>query len=425
MSASSSCSLVLLVVLLGLSGAARADDAATLPRGVGRVRVKPLYSYFTERWDQDGNAERVTHDLDGRELNSEVFPDLAILERLYGYRARSLSLGTSRVRSHVQLVAVGMAAEYGVTDWLTVGVIVPVIHARHTLDVLELDPVRECNETRCGLGRNPGDTSITTEDSEYLPLDHDKDPSTKMLAPLVREDVQGILADDLGYQRLGDWSGTGVGDIEVGFKARLFKWRLWTTAVQAGVRLPTGRVDDPDNLLDLGFGDGQTDVGIYWQNDLVPLARLRFNVTLRYTVQLPDHETKRVPPSASVPLAKPEATENVWRDLGDVFELDLLAAYRVLPVLTPFARYLFVLKGEDQVKGNMGLSYQALMDETALRNHRLEVGLTFSTIPWVAAKRFWLPLDATLSYERSVAGINNAPISNVVSLEIAGYFKVL
>jgi hypothetical protein len=411
-------------LLLALAGEARADDALTLPRGVGRVRVKPIYSFFNHRWDQNGRSELVTGDLDNRDLNSDVFQDLSILERIYGSQASSLSLGTSRVQSRVDLFVLAMAAEYGITDWLTVGLIVPVVHARHSLRTLALDPVRSCSGERCGLGKNLGDTNISVEDSKYLPLDHDKDSSTKLLQPLTRDDVQDILANDLGYQRLGDWSGSGVGDIELGVKMRLLRLRFWTTAIQTGVRLPTGATDDPNNLLDIGFGDGQTDIGLYWQNDFEPLRNLRLNLTLRYTAQLPDYERKRVPTSANVPLAKPEASEDVWRDLGDIFEVDILAAYRVLPVLTPFVRYAVMLKMEDQVRGNLGLSYRALMDETAQQNHQLEVGVTFSTIPWVEKGRFRLPLDASLTYSRSLAGINNAAIANVLALELAGYFKV-
>ena len=68
---------------------------------------------------------------------------------------------------------------------------------------------------------------------------------------------------------------------------------------------------------------------------------------------------------------------------------------------------------------------ERLADGVVVANHRLEAGLTFSTIPWVAKRRFSVPLDATLSYERSVAGRNNEPVSNVIALEVAGYFKVL
>jgi len=36
-----------------------------------------------------------------------------------------------------------------------------------------------------------------------------------------------------------------------------------------------------------------------------------------------------------------------------------------------------------------------------------------------------VPLMITLSYSRSLAGINNAAISNTLALDMAGYFKVL
>lgn len=405
---------------------AAADDTLTLPRGVARVRVRPIVSFFSERWDQDARAEAVVHDLDGRQLDSEVFPDLAKLERLYTYRARSLSLGVSRVQSKVQVLVVAVAAEYGITDRLTVGAVVPVINARHNLRTLELEPVRTCDDQRCGMGLNPGDTSVTKEDSKYLPLDHDKDPSTRMLQPLSKDDVQQILVDDLGYERLGSWSGTAVGDVELGFKYRLHTARHWATSVQAGLRLPTGEQASPDNLLAFDLGDGQTDLGFYWQTDFTPIDPLRLNVTLRYTVQLPDFRQRRVPARADLPLTKPENSEEVWRDLGDVFGVDVTASYALWGgIVQPFAGYAFVAKASDDVRGNKGLTYQALMDETALQNHQLEAGIALSTVPWVLRKRFSVPLVLTASYARSVAGKDNAPISNTVSLELAGMFKVL
>ena len=417
--------LALLVLLLGAAGEALADSTLTLPRGVGRLRVRPIYSFISERWNERGDAELLTGDLNNRNLNSDVFSDLSTLERLYDYRARSLSLGTSQVESQLHIFVLALAGEYGITDRLTLGLVVPIVHARHLLRRLDLDRVRVCNDQQCGVGTNPGDTNITKSDARYLPLDHDKDPDTKLLAPLTKDDVLDILDDDFGYQRLQDWSDTGVGDIELGLKYRILTWRYWATSVQGGLRIPTGKLANPNNLLAVDFGDGQTDIGLYWQNDFTPTRAMRLNLTLRYTAQLPDFRFKRVPPRADVPVSKKTDVENVWRDPGDVFEVDCSVAYTFRGVLTPYAGYLFTLKGQDDVRGNRGLSYRSLMDETALRNHQLEAGLLFSTLPWVVSGRTRVPLMITLSYSRSLAGINNAAISNTLALDMAGYFKVL
>jgi hypothetical protein len=407
------------------SATAFADDARTLPQGILRMRLRPIASFASERWDQDGRAEALTHDLDRRELDSSVFPDLATLERVYGYQGGSLSIGTSHVEGAMQVYALGVAAELGITDRLSAGVVLPIVHGRMALGRVELEPETECTAIRCGIARNLGDTLITKDDSGYLPLDHDKDPSTRLATSVGTEDVQSILTDDLGYRRLESRSVTGIGDLELGLKYRLLDWGPYTTAVQGGVRFPTGRTDDPDDLVDVPFGDGQLDLGVAWQNDLVILDGLAIDATVRYTVQLPDRQRTRVPPRADVPIAKLDEIEDVYRDLGDVLEVDATLSYVIARVFTPFVRYLLTWKQKDRIDGERGLAYASLEVESGATSHILEAGLVFSTVPWVVAKELDLPFDASISFARSIAGRDNAPITNTVSLELAAYLEVI
>jgi hypothetical protein len=404
---------------------ARADDTRTLPAGVARLRVRPLFSFASQRWSQDGAAEGLTQDLDGRDLNSDVFADLAILERVYGLRAGALSIGTSHVQSRAEIWGLAIAAEVGLSDRLTVGVMLPLLHGRHVLTRLSLDPEASCGAARCGLARNPGDTSITKEDSKYLPLDHDKDPSTRLASPLAEEDVQDILVQDLGYQRLEDWSETGIGDLELGAKWRLYELGAWSTALQVGVRLPTGRGDDPDQLLDLPFGDGQADLGVAWQNDLALWDAATFNATLRYVAQLPDRELRRVPVRVDVPLAKPEDREEISRDLGDSFEAEAELRYAFNPALGASARYVFSARAATDIEGDRGLAYRSLIDETAAVDHSIGAAFHFSTVPWYLEGEAALPIDVSAGVSRSIAGRNNTLIHTTAYLEVAGYFEVL
>ena len=45
-------------------------------------------------------------------------------------------------------------------------------------------------------------------------------------------------------------------DLEIGGRWQYFRNETWKLAFTGGVRLPTGRKDDPENLGDVGFGTG-------------------------------------------------------------------------------------------------------------------------------------------------------------------------
>lgn len=416
---------VSLLVVAGLvlpDAPARAEDARVLPGGVLRVRARPFYLSFRERWNPQGQSEPIGTDLDDRDLTSEVFPDLEVMERFYHMPAGSLTAGRSGFASHADVYGLGLAAELGLTDVLTVGVVVPILSTHTRVDRLTLRPGN--------LGRNPGDGPVSRSHASILPVDHDADRLTPEVSPLGVDGVQDLLEGELGYRRLGDRSRRGVGDIEVGFKALLLPtlWAnpVWHAAVQAGVRLPTGAVDDPDDLMDLPHGDGQTDLVVALLSDLYPMGRdgLRANVSLRYTNQLPDRQRLRVPADANLPIAGKDAIEEVRRDLGDWIEVDLGLYLPVASVLTVSGRYLMVHKWKDRVEGDLGLSYDALTAETALEQHLVEAGVGFSTLPWVARDGFPVPLDITLAAQVSVAGRGNAPRFAGVTLEIATYLPL-
>ncbi len=393
-----------------------ADSAETLPGGVLRFRVRPMHVTFTDRWNEQGRAEPVTADIDDTVLDNTVFEDLAVLERVYNMPDGTLSAGRSHVRSRVTLQVLGFALEYGLTSRLTVAAILPYVGASNELTDLRLDPGN--------IGRNPGDGRISTEDAEYLPLNHDKDPTTTFLNPLRRDDVRQILRDDFEYRWLDDSSARSIGDLEVGAKYRFEPVGLWASSVQLGMRAPTGKVADPDDLLAVGIGSGAFAFQGAFQNDLIPISGLRFNITPSYTWQLPQKREMRVPTRHDRPITTPDQREEIWLNLGDVIVLDTSVAYTPVEGLTVFSRYAYVHELEDEVEGSLGLSYEALETLTDGRNHLVEGGITYSTVPLMMRGAFPVPLDLTLSFERAVAGRNRAFVTNLLALDMAVYFEV-
>ncbi len=408
--------LVLLVVSCVRPSRLWAGSVETLPQGVFRVRVRPTVIFFSHRFDRRGRAEPLTADLDNVVMDNTVFSDLAELERIYNMPDGTLNVGRSHLRTQVVIQAYPFALEYGVTDNLTVGLVVPYVHAHQRLTRLRLDPGN--------IGHNPGDGRISADDAAYLPLNHDKDPTTRHLDPLDRDDVRRILRDDFHYRWLDDSTTHGVGDIEVGAKYRFPAVDFWRSSLQLGLRAPTGKTVDPHDLLGLGLGSGAFGILLAVQQDFIPWDRLRFNLTLRYTANLPQRIYLRVPTRFDRPITDRDLAERVWRNIGDVFTLDTRVTFALLEFLIPHLRYAYVHKLRDEVFGVRGLSYESLEILTDGRSHLLEAGLTFTTVPWALREAFPVPFDVTLSYERAIAGSHRAIISNMVALNLAVYFKV-
>lgn len=407
---------LLATVTLVTAGHAHAETADVLPRGAFAATIAPTFAVFNERWSGGGQREQLTHDLDGVRMDNTVFPDLAELERVYNMADGTLTVGTSHLRSLVTIEGIGLGLQYGITNWLSVGVFLPIINVQNSITTMSLDPGN--------IGKNPGDAKIKVSDAKYLPVNHDKDPRTKPLAPLTKEDVGDILHDDFGYQRLDDFHISDIGDFELGLKARFLNRRFVAAAASFGFRAPTGTIAPLDNILAVGTGNGcwATSLGAYL--DIIPFPQLKWNVSARYTFQLPDEQLRRVPRRYDRPITDTALEEKVWRDLGDYLEVSTTIYYRVIPTLTLFVGYLYYDKQRDDVRGNRGLSYDSLMILTDGKNHLLSGGLTFSTLPLFERKRAALPLDATLSYERSIYGKNRAVVSNVISLLLTAYFKL-
>ena len=111
------------------------------------------------------------------------------------------------------------------------------------------------------------------------------------------------------------------------------------------------------------------------------------NGTFRYELKLPDEEVLRVPEGFSVSL---------------LYE------------------YGFGLKHD--ISGDRGFAYASLEDETDYTEHVGVIGLSYSTIPLFKAKRFPIPLVASISYRKRFAGSNNVLKSEYIGFGLQIFF---
>ena len=134
-----------LAVLAALPGVAHAqimlshtDDAAPIPQGMVRFRITTGWTRFDERFTTTGR--RTLGDLlSSDSLGSRQFPALAPVEQ--GLQALAndsrvrLSFGRLDALSGARIVTTPVIFEYGVTSRLSVGVLVPFVQTRQTVQL--------------------------------------------------------------------------------------------------------------------------------------------------------------------------------------------------------------------------------------------------------------------------------------------------
>ena len=416
--------LLCISICAGLPVPAFADSAQVLPKGVFKADTQAnFYFNMDKRFDPDGHTEDVSTDFNGT-LNSQVFPPLGTLDNVFfGGVQGTAVIGNSVVKFNYEVQEIKMTFTYGLTEKVTVGLIVPYRWQTTKVTVAQLD-----NSTAT-VGKNPffgqpndpfrgapliplslGGQALTTEDAQNL-----------LGAGLV---VNGILlpGSGLGYQRLETWADSGFGDLELGGRYQYWKSTDWRFAFTGGVRFPTGKVDDPDNLVDTGFGSGAYALLFRLNNDYTGIDGLILNLTLRYDLTLPVHETKRVRTSVNAVLAPPQNKEEVKINTGDWMEIETSGTYSFSKVFFGSLLYRYAGKGKDSVSGNRGLNYSSLEEETDSTYQMVRCDVTLSTVPLFVEKKFKVPMDTILTYGNVFAGSNNFVKQQWFGLTLSLYF---
>lgn len=405
--------LILVLCMLFSVHTAVADDATVLPQGVWRVGAEARFSLpITKRFTSDGGTEDLAVDFNN-DLNSTTFPDLRLVEAAFRLPASSATFGESVVdfERHIQIYT--MQAAYGLTDRLTLGVRIPYV----TQDIR----VKAALDNRAAtVGFNPA------VPGGIAPL---AVPGTR---PPTAEDIQRII-ERQGFRRVQSWSESSFSDIVAGLKYQYARSEHWRLAATGGVRFPTGRWDDPNNLVDYPTGYAAWGLGLQVHQDFVwqkPGLAQRLgvlttgdffiNTTFGYEVILPDEKSFRVCPIHQ-PIC-PNLDRHVQRDVGDIVEAEVAATVGLLPGLTFTPMYLYTHKFQDHFHGHAGFNYGLLKAETDTDSHSLDLRLGYSTALLVAEKRFPVPLSLSLRYVERLASNNSRLQTRYLGFILAGAF---
>lgn len=228
--------------------------------------------------------------------------------------------------------------------------------------------------------------------------------------PLGEDGLRQLLSGPLAL-RVGQSPVTFRGDAEAGAAVTLVdRWDRgprrggFRAAVSGLVRFPTGTREQPDRPLDIGTGDGQTDIQVDLVTDLGAGA---FGARLAgtYVRQLPSNVLARVAPP-SQPFAGPERAALVRRNPGDIIAIDVRPFYRLARTFALQAGIQYRNRTADQITyaspsdALPGIDASVLAEGTAASAMLLSAGATYSNPGRFRSGGSGLPVDATWSYER-------------------------
>lgn len=389
---------------------ARADDAQVLPKGRFRVRLNTAYTVAENQLSADGNAEGIgssfTRTLDSR-LLSALNP--ATAETVRRLNAASPGLGdlvAADLQTDVKSETISnvVALEYGITNRLSVGFILPIVHS----------------EVSVNANAGPND-QLTARINALKDGDPRKAILKQVAGNLSTETFNNLLRQNYNYSDgFQDWSGTGLGDLELGAKYNYYRDDKIYSTLKGGLRLPTGREDDPNKLFDCAFGDGQTDLGLYHITDIQLSERIGTTFEVGYIVQLPDSANVRIPLSEEIPIS-PQAQE-LDRKLGDYYNAEAEANFMAFRGFTLAARYRFQQKFSDSYSSPApGVDVKLLEKNTAELSQTGILNAEYTNLADVRAGRSKLPYAVSVFYRQPLSG-ENIMDSRTGGMQLKTYF---
>lgn len=358
------------------------------PAGRWVTRVELRESGYTQVFDEHGDRHPLGAAFDRVTLDAEVFPALAV----FGAGA---DLGTTRASSRLTAERLEIRAGYGLTNDLTVGVILPVGRTRNGI----------------GFGVDGGTVGFNPAFDAAQPIGVTNFPFAPVGAgadaPLGTAGVQEVLTNPafgLGYKPLRSTTTEGPSDPTAGFLWRFWRDTAGSATLGFGTRFGIQGENDPDNLADLPLDDGSTD--LIGQLESVHQLNTHWDLRLqaKRTLQTSDHVTVRVP-AADELLPGYTTREQVKRDLGDFWEYDIefghsFANWRMAGTWHRWD------KSADDYDSARGSDTRALERHTNIFADQWRLSLSWSGIAAWQAGTLPLPLIVKFETQQTFAGRN-------------------
>jgi hypothetical protein len=252
---------------------------------------------------------------------------------------------------------------------------------------------------------------------------------------LSQSDLNTFISSTLAL-RLDDAKVTFRGDAEAGAAITLIdRWdrgghRGGLRAALSGLaRFPSGRLDRTDHPLDIGTGEGHTDLQLDAVVD-VGAGPLGARFTGTYVRRLPADILVRVT-SPEQPLVGPDRLTFIHRDPGDVVAIGIKPFYRLARTfalqvgLQHWSRRMDDVTYASSADQIPGVDPSILAQGTSANATVLSAGITLANPGRYAPGGNGLPVDASWSYERVIReGGGRVPDSHLTRAQFRLYFGI-
>jgi hypothetical protein len=247
-----------------------------------------------------------------------------------------------------------LAAEFGITNRISIGVNVPLIRTR-VQESFHSDSTGQLDSASATL-----DSLLADPTFAYTPIRNT--PRNLRFFP---------------------------GDAELRGKYLLFASPTFRTSVALVYRLPTGHLDSPHDLFDLSSGDHQADLEAQAAQELIVADRLWLNVAVRAARQRSSTRERRVGPESQALLPRAATVVLGWRP-GDYAAIDLAPLYRFHPTFAAGVTLGYFSKARDHY------AYRSAADSVAVSN-AYGSPMSASILNGGTSLR-WLRLGAAVTY---------------------------
>jgi hypothetical protein len=401
----------------------RAETTAVLPPGVRTFLIRRVQADVPGLYGMDSNYHsfRVQERLDGHRIATAYKPAAEMLKEVGAIdpeAAKSIDFGSIDLNPQIQVQVDALAFGWGFSHDTMILAVAPYWRAK-------TDMSRSSFATSNSL-KNAADRlekiASKTQDPERARI---ISQILSRLPTVTGANLQDVLVSQYGYKPLGSWSGEGFGDTTLFVHNRYYMSKFVRLAGRVGEVFPTGRKDDPDNLVDIPFGEGVPGTFVESLNDFYPLPGvyndwLILSLGARYQYNWETVRNFRLVQDSSFPLTSEK--ESIRYKPGDRWLGRAGADVKLASPLRAYSSFTFERIERDQIIGKRsGYDYNNLMNATDAEIQTVEAGLKFSTVAWYKAGRFTLPLEACASYSRVVRGKNTELIS-LGYAELALYF---
>lgn len=287
-------------------------------------------------------------------------------------------------------------ALYGITDRLSLGVLVPWIRRDVAFD-FSADVQNNAAAIAKQVGNNPQLQDGLDQLANY---------------PLNEDTFMESVFLNRGYQSPRSTSFEGWGDMELEARYTYLVSSRWSLGLRGGLILPTGSHDmDITNPLDLGLSES------VWAARLSHLSeyyfvpdRVSWATRLGYKHRFAKKQTRAYALSADelLPdLTDPNQIETVTKTIGSEFSASSGFQWSVFRgYINLMASYFYSQKATDKIEAARGLDYARETAGTNAMQHGIEAAVEISTLKAFQRDDFMIPSKFMVSYVHPVGGRN-------------------